>query len=130
MFAQLVGSLVAQQFDGFTQGVFEVFTDTKGVFVGVFVQAFEQADALAGGQTGVVQQRGSGLQRGAVFAVEDVNPVKTQGAVVGPFVAVQQQPVIQAQQDDVTRRSFGTKEGFRNNSGPRLSHKGWRHILP
>jgi hypothetical protein len=48
LFAQLVGGLVAQQLDGFAQGVFKVFAHAKGVFVGVFVQAFQQADASPG----------------------------------------------------------------------------------
>ena len=118
LFAQLVGGLVAQQLDGFTQGVFQVLTDAKGVFVGVFVQAFQQADAFTGGQAGAVQERGGCLQGGGVFAVKDVDPVKTQGAIVGPFVAVQQQPVVEPQQDDVTRWVFGTEEGFGNDAGP------------
>jgi hypothetical protein len=37
LLAQLVGGFVAQQFDGFAQGVLEVFAHAKGVFVGVFV---------------------------------------------------------------------------------------------
>jgi hypothetical protein len=75
--------LVAQQLDGFAQRVFKVFADAKGVFVGVFVQAFQQADAFTGRQAVVVQERSGGLQGGGVFAVEDVNPVETQARLLG-----------------------------------------------
>ena len=99
--------------------MFQVFAHTKGVFVRVFVQAFQQADALTGGQAVTVQERCSGLQGGAIFAVEDVNPIKTQGAVVGPLVTIQQQPVVQTQQQTKTRGIFCAKNCFRNNSCPR-----------
>ena len=103
MFVQLAGGLAAQNFDGFAQGVFEVFAHAKGVFVGVFVQAVKQAVALARGQAVFVQQGGAGFEGVDIFAVQDVGPVEAQGTVVGPFVAVEQQPVVQAQQQYVAR---------------------------
>ncbi|MFD2379341.1 hypothetical protein ACFSTJ_20200 [Ottowia pentelensis] len=126
MFVELAGGLVAQQFNGFAQGVFQVLADTKGVFVGVFVQALQQAAALAGGQAVFVQQRGAGLEGVGVFAVEDVGPGKAQGAVVGPFVAVEQQPFIQAQQQHVARGLVGAEDGVTQQVGPGLAlDLGW-----
>jgi hypothetical protein len=62
LFVELAGGFVAQQFNGFAQGVFQILADAKGVFVGVFVQALQQAVAFAGGQAVLVQERGAGLR--------------------------------------------------------------------
>ena len=118
LLAQLDGGLVAQQFDGLAQGVFQVLADAEGVLVGVVVQAFEQAGAFAGGQAVLVQQDGAGLEGVGVLAVEDVGPGKAQGAVVGPLVAVEQQPLVQPQQQDKARRLVGAEDGLRQQFGP------------
>ena len=111
LFVELAGGFVTQQLNGFAQGVFQILADAKGVFVGVFVQALQQAVAFAGGQAVLVQERGAGFEGVGVFAVEDVGPVEAQGAVVGPFVAVEQQPFVQAQQQHVARGLVGAKHG-------------------
>ena len=127
LLAQLAGRFVAQQFDGFAQGVLEVFADAKGVFVGVFIEQFEQAGAFTGGQAASVQQRAGRLQRGGVLAVQDVGPVKAQRAVVGPLVAVKQQPVVQAQQQHVAWGGFGAEQRFGDDAGPGFAFQRGRH---
>ena len=92
--AELIGGFVAEQLDGGTQGVLEVFGNAKGMLVGVFVQPFKQASGARCGREAIVMQQGSGgLQGGAVFAVENFAPVKTQHAIVGPFEAISLQPL-------------------------------------
>ena len=91
------------------------------MFVGVFVQALQQAVARSGGQAVLVQERGAGFEGVGVFAVEDVGPVKAQRTVVGPFVAVQQQPFVQAQQQHVARRAIGAEHGVTQQIGPGLA---------
>lgn len=68
-----------------------------------------------------MQQRGTGLQGVGILAVQDVGPVEAQRPVVGPLVAVQQQPFVQPQQQHVARRGVGTKHGVRQQVGPGLA---------
>ena len=105
-----VTNWIGQQFHSL--GEKEDQSGVKGVFVGVFVQALQQAVALAGGQAVLVQERCAGLEGVGVLAVEDVGPVEAQGAVVGPLVAVEQQPFIQAQQQHVARGLVGAKHSI------------------
>ncbi len=53
---------------------------------------------------------------------------KAERAVVGPFVAVEQQPVVQAHQQHVSRGAFSAEHGLRQHVGPgfalqRLGHR-------
>ncbi len=129
LLAEPAGGLVAEQLDGFAQGVLEVFADAEGVLVGVLVQALEQAVALAGGEAVTVQERRAGLEGVGVLAVEDVGPVEAQRAVVGPLVAVEQQPFVQAAEQYVTRRGVGTEDHVGEQVGPGLVAQGLRHRL-
>ena len=67
-----------------------------------------------------MQQRGAGLQRVAVLAVEDLRPVEAERAVVGPFVAVEQQPLVKARQQHVARRRVGAEHDVGEQVRPRL----------
>ena len=86
--------------------------------MGVGVEAFEQALALLRGEAVAVEQRGGGLQGVGFLAVEDFVPVEAQEAVVRPLVAVEQQPLGQADEEDVARRMVGPEEGVGENVGP------------
>ena len=118
LLVQLARGLVAQDLDGLAQRVLEVFADAEGVAVGVLVQGLQQAGAGARGQAFAVQQRSGSLQGGAVLAVEDLGPVEAQRAVVGPLVAVQQQPVGRPGQDEVARGRIGAEHGVTDQVNP------------
>ena len=59
---QLPRGLVADQFDAFAQGVFQVFRNTVGMLVGVFIQCIQQALAVGIQQGFAMQQHTHGFQ--------------------------------------------------------------------
>ena len=130
LLAQLAGGFVAQHLDGFAQCVLEVFANAEGVFVGVFVQAFQQAPARARGEAVLVQQRGRGLEGVGVLAVENIRPIETQRPVVGPLVAVEQQPFVQPAEQHIARRRIGSKDHVREQVRPGFVAQARRYRLP
>jgi hypothetical protein len=74
-----------------------------------------------GARQSLCSKAAQALQGVGVLAVQDVGPVEAQGAVVGPLVAVQQQPFVQTGQDDVARRGLGAEHGVGQQVGPGLA---------
>ena len=70
------------------------------MLMGVLVQALQQAGTAAWRQRVPVQQRRRGLQGERLLAVENLAPVKAQGAAVGPLEAIEQQPLLEAHQNN------------------------------
>ena len=116
--AELADGLVAQDLDGLAEGVLEVLADAKGVLVGVFVEALEQAGAGVGGEGFAVEKGGGGLEGVGILAVEDLGPVEAQEAVVGPLVAVDEEPFLEPDEEDEAGRLLGPEEGLGHEFEP------------
>ena len=92
--------------------------------MGVLVERFEQAGAVVRSQALAVQQGRRGLQRGGVFAVEDFVPVEAQRAVIRPLVAVEQKPLVQADDNDVARRERRLRRSHQRRWPPTFRFEG------
>ena len=131
--AQVAHRLVAEQFDGLAQRVFQVFGNGKGVLVGVLVQGVEQRRAFAGAGGLPVEQGRGGLQGGGFPAVEDIAQVEAQEPLLVPLGAVEQQQLVGADQDGPARRlaaaeHLAGEDGFKGVGEP-LFRVGLRRVL-
>ena len=127
--AQVADRLVADQLDGFAEGVLQVLGDREGVLVAVVVQVVEQASAAAAAglrrqQAVAVQQGGGGLQGGVLAAAEDLVEVEAQQPVVGPLAALDQQQAAVGEHQHPARRAFLAEDAAGEDVVPGLAKEG------
>ena len=129
LLTELSHGFIAQEFYGFAEGILEVFADAERVLVGVFIEAIQQAGAGIGGQAFAVQQCRCRLKGVGVLAVEDLIPIEAQQTVVGPLVAIEQQPLFEPDEEDEARGVVGSENRLGNQLQPRCLFQQRRHFL-
>lgn len=111
LFAELVDDFVAEEFDGFAGGVFEVLGNGEGVFVGVFVEAVEQRAPLPRAEGVAVKEGGEGAEGGGFAAAEDFGEVEAEEAFFVPLGAVDEEEAAGGGEEDPAGR-LGEGEEF------------------
>ena len=117
-FGDVADGVVADQFDGFPQGVLEIVGNGEGVLVAVLVQAVVQAHALARQQAADVQQGGGGSQRVGLVAAQDVVQEEAQQAVVRPLAAFDQHDLAGREQQHPARGMVAAEDAVGDDALP------------
>ncbi len=100
LFPQIPHGLVAEELDGFPEGVLEIFRDGEGVLVGIFIQGVEEAQPLGGTDAFPVQEGRHGLEGGRFAPGKNFLQVEPEKPLLVPFAAVQQEELAVRGQED------------------------------
>ena len=124
--AQVADGLVADQFDGFPQGVLEVIGDREGVLMAVVVQIVVQARTFGREQAVAVQESGRGLKRRCFASAEDVVENEAQETIVGPLAPFEEEDLSRGQEQHPASRSLLAKDAPGDDVVPRLLQQPFR----